>query len=192
MATKTLLTVEEFLRLPEPMDATYELVEGELVTLSPGMFPHNIVRDNVLVTLRAFLAGRKLGQVVAEQSFHLFGNTIRVPDVAFIRSGRNIATDAPIEGAPDLAVEVISPSNTPREVDQRVSDYFAAGCRRVWLVYSEHREVYIPGLAGGILRRGDHGLKDVELLLGIFGHVRNHFQHGLIYRRPAVQYVPRT
>ncbi len=55
----------------------------------------------------------------------------RVPDVAFIRSGRNIATDAPIEGAPDLAVEVISPSNTPREIDQRVSDYFTAGCRRV-------------------------------------------------------------
>ncbi len=178
MATKTLLTIEEFLRLPEPMDATYELVEGELVTLSPGMFPHNIVGDNVLVMLRAFLAGRKLGQVVAEQSFHLFGNTIRVPDVAFIRSGRNIATDAPIEGAPDLAVEVISPSNTSREVDQRVSDYFAAGCRRVWLVYPEHREVYIHGLAGVTRRRGDEVLEDAELLPGLSVKVSNLFEQG--------------
>ena len=175
MATRTLLTVEEFLRLPEPPDATYELVEGKLVTLSPGMFPHNIVRDNVLVMLRAFLAGRKLGQVVAEQSFHLFGNTIRVPDVAFIRSGRNIALDAPIEGAPDLAVEVISPSNTPREIDRRVSDYFAAGCMRVWLVYPEHREVYIHGLAGITRRRGDDVLEDTELLPGFSVKVSTFF-----------------
>ncbi len=178
MATKTLLRVEEFLRLPEPSDATYELVEGELVTLSPGMFPHNIVRDNVLVAFRAFLAGRKLGTAVAEQSFHLFGNTVRVPDVAFIRSGRDLATDRPIEGAPDLAVEVVSPSNTPREIDRRISDYFAAGCRRVWLVYQEHREVYIHGLAGVSRRRGDDLLEDAELLPGFSVTVASLFEQG--------------
>src|SRR5438093_4704945 len=132
MATKTLLTLEEFLRLPEPPDATYELIEGELVTVSPAMFRHNWVRDTVLVLLRTFVQAHKLGKVVAEQSFHLFGDTVRVPDVAFVRAGREIPPDELPEGAPDLAIEVVSPSNTPREIDQRISDYFAASCKRVW------------------------------------------------------------
>jgi Uma2 family endonuclease len=166
MATKTLLTIEDFIRLPEPPDATYELVEGELITVSPGMFPHNIVRDNVLVVFRAFLAGRKLGTVVAEQAFHLFADTVRVPDVAFIRSGRNLATDRPIEGAPDLAVEVVSPTNTPREISRRISDYFAAGCKRVWVLYSDEKEVYIHGLGGVVRRPGDELLEDPELFPG--------------------------
>ena len=169
MATKTLLTVEEFLRLPDSVgnrDVRYELVEGELVTVSPGMLPHNLIRDAILTVLRAFVMSRRLGTAVSEQAFHLFANTVRVPDVAFICTGRPLASDAPIEGAPDLAVEVMSPTNTPREIDQRISDYFAAGCRRVWVVYPEDREVYVHGLAGVTRRRGDDLLEDAELLPG--------------------------
>ena len=166
MATKTLLTVEEFLRLPEPLDCSYELVEGELITVSPGMFRHNKVRDNLLVLLKTFVEARQLGTVVSEQSFHLLGNTVRVPDVAFVRSGITLPPDKLPEGGPDLAIEVISPTNTPREMDQRVSDFFAAGATRVWLVYPEHREVYAHGLAGVIRRRGDETLEDPELLPG--------------------------
>ena len=102
MATKTLLTVEEFLRLPEPLDCSYELVEGELITVSPGMFLHNSVRDRLLRLLAAFVEERRLGTVVSEQPFHLFGNTVRVPDVAFVRSGRTLPHDKLPEGAPDL------------------------------------------------------------------------------------------
>ncbi len=141
MATRTLLTVEEFLRLPEPLDAFYELVEGELVTVSPGMLRHNLIRDKLLILLKTFVESRKLGTVVSEQSFHLFRDTVRVPDVSFVRAGRQVPLDKLPVGAPDLAVEVVSPSNTPRELDARISDYFAAGCQRVWLVYPEHGEV---------------------------------------------------
>jgi Uma2 family endonuclease len=169
MATKTLLTVEDFMRLPGSVDGSdvrYELVEGELITVSPGMLPHNLVRDKFVIVLRPFVETRKLGTVVAEQAFHLSEGTIRVPDVAFVRLGRAVATDRPIEGAPDLAIEVVSPSNTPREIDQRISDYFAAGCRRVWVAYFEDREVYIHGLAGVTRRRGEDLLEDAELLPG--------------------------
>ena len=179
MATKALLTIEEFVRLPDStgaQDVRYELVEGELVTRSPGMLPHNLVRDNVLVALRSFLAGRKLGTVVAEQAFHLFGNTVRVPDVAFILSGRDLASDKPIQGAPDLAVEVVSPTNTPREIDRRVSDYFAAACKRVWVLYPEHREIYIHGLTGVKRLRGDDPFEDTELLPGFSIKVSSVFQ----------------
>jgi Uma2 family endonuclease len=167
MATRMLLTVEDFMRLPDSVgthDVRYELVEGELVTMSPGMLPHNLVRDKFAIVLRPFVEGRKLGTVVTEQAFQLSEHTVRVPDVAFIRAGRQLATDRPIEGAPDLAVEVVSPTNTPREIDERISDYFAAGCQRVWVAYREDREVYIHGLAGVTRRRAEDALEDAELL----------------------------
>ena len=107
-----------------------------------------------------------MGIAVSEQPFHLFGNTVRCPDVAFVRSGRTIPSDKFPQGAPDLAIEVVSPSNTPREMDQRVSDFFAAGATRVWVVYPEYREVYVHGLAGVVRRRGDETLEDPELLPG--------------------------
>jgi len=169
MATKTLLTVEEFLRLPESVgnrDVRYELVEGELLIVSPGMLPHNLIRDGILTLLRMFVISRKLGTVVSEQAFQVSERTVRVPDVAFVRPERPLASDRPIQGAPDLAVEVMSPTNTPREIDQRISDYFAAGCHRVWVVYPEEREVYIHGLVGVTRRRGDDLLDDTELLPG--------------------------
>ena len=166
MATKTLLTVEDFLLLPEPLDCSYELVEGVLITVSPGMFLHNQVRDRLLILLAAFVEAHKLGTVVSEQPFHLEGNTVRVPDVAFVRSGRTLPPNQLPEGAPDLAIEVISPTNTPREMDRKVSDFFAAGSTRVWLVYPEHQEVYIHGLSGVVRRRGDDTLEDPELLPG--------------------------
>jgi len=169
MATKALLTVEDFVRLPESVDGQdvrYELVEGELITVSPAMLPHNRVRDRILVALVRFLEDHPLGLAVAEQAFQLSERTVRVPDVAFVRAGRRLATDKPIEGAPDLAVEVVSPSNTPREIDRRISDYFAAGCQRVWVVYPEEREVYIHGLAGVTRRGGEDPLEDAELLPG--------------------------
>jgi len=166
MATKTLMTVEEFIPLLESRDVRYELVEGEVVTVSPGMFLHNRVRDKVLILLTVFVQPRKLGTVVAEQPFHLFGNTVRHPDVAFVKAGRDLPAKELPQGGPDLAVEVVSPTNAPRELDQRVSDFFASGTKRVWLVYPEHQEVYIHGLAGVVRRRGDDLLEDAELLPG--------------------------
>ncbi|MGO8793052.1 MAG: Uma2 family endonuclease [Terriglobia bacterium] len=177
MATKTLLTVEEFLRLPEPFDTVRELVEGELITVSPTMPEHNDVRDTLLVALRNFLAGKGLGRVWSEQAFHLFGDTVRIPDIAFVRAGRSIDPRRLPEGAPDLAIEVISPTNTPREIDQRVSDFFAAGSTRVWLVYPEHREVYVHGLSGVVRRRGDDLLEDPELLPGFSVKVSSLFEN---------------
>lgn len=179
MATKALLTVQDFVRLPDSVgnqDVRYELVEGELITMSPGMLHHNLVHDRILVLLLTFVKARKVGTVVSEQAFQLSERTVRVPDVAFVRSGRQLAHDRPIEGAPDLAIEVVSPSNTPREIDQRVSDYFAAGCHRIWVVYPEDREVYIHGLAGVTRRRGDDLLEDPELLPGFSVEVAELFR----------------
>jgi Uma2 family endonuclease len=176
MATKTLLTVEEFLRLPQSKDVWHELVEGELVAVSPGMLRHNRVRDTALIVLREFVEGRKLGIAIAEQCFHVFGNTVRIPDLAVILGERDLPSDRPIEGAPDLVVEVVSPTNTPREIHQRISDYFAAGCRRVWVFYPEEREIYIHGPGGVIRHRGEELLEEPELLPGFSVKVSSLFE----------------
>ncbi|MGD0698135.1 MAG: Uma2 family endonuclease [Terriglobia bacterium] len=178
MATKTLLTVEEFMRLPESVgerDVRYELVEGELIEMSPAMLRHNLVRDRALVSLKVAVDKGNLGTVVSEQPFHLFGTTVRVPDVAFVRRGRELPLDRLPQGAPDLVVEVVSPSNTPREIEQRISDYFAGGCKRVWVFHPEHREVYIHGLAGVTRRKAEEMLEDAELLPGFSAKVSEFF-----------------
>ncbi|MGH9431484.1 MAG: Uma2 family endonuclease [Terriglobia bacterium] len=176
MATKTLLTIQEFMPLLEARDARYELVEGRLVTLSPTMLMHNLVRDGLLVILMRFVDGHKLGTVISMQPFHLFGQTVRVPDVAFVRKERELPPRNLPEGAPDLAIEVISPSNTAREMDQRISDYFGAGCQRVWIVYPEHQEVYIHGLSGVVRRTAGEQLQDAELLPGFSVTVASIFE----------------
>lgn len=167
MATKALLSVEDFVRLPESVgtrDVRYELVEGELVEIQPEAILHDLVRDKVLIALLEYADCHKRGTTIGMQHFHLFPNTVRRPDVSFVR--RELPMDKLPEGAPDLAVEVISPSNTPREIDDRISDYFAAGCQRVWIVYPEEREVYIHGLAGVTRRRAEDLVEDAELLPG--------------------------
>jgi len=176
MATKTLITVEEFLRQPESMDAIQELVEGEVFTVSPTMPLHNLVRDKLFVLLRVFVMARRLGTVFVEQAFQLSQNTVRVPDLSFLRTCRQFEMNKLPFGGPDLAVEVISPTNTVRETDQRVSDLFAAGTARVWLVYPEEREVYIHGLAGVVRRRGDEALEDPDLLPGFSVKVASLFR----------------
>jgi Uma2 family endonuclease len=107
--------------------------------------------------------------------FHLSGNTVRIPNVAVILSGRDLATERPIQGAPDLAVEVVSRTNTPREIHRRISDYFAAGCKRVWVLYPEEREIYIHGPGGVTQRRGDELLEEPELLPGFSVKVSSFF-----------------
>jgi len=176
MATKTLISVEEFARQFGKFDTFQELVEGEIVTISPAMFRHNYVRDRLLRLLAEFVEAHRLGIVVSEQPFHLFGSTVRCPDVAFVRSSRTLPADKFPEGAPELAIEVVSPSNTAREMDRRVSDFFAAGSARAWVVYPEEREIYIHGMAGVVRRRGDESLEDAELLPGFSLRVSSVFE----------------
>lgn len=176
MATKTLLAVQDFMPVFESMNGWCELVDGEVIEVSPGVFLHNRVRDTLLMILRTFVDLHKLGIVVSEQPFHLFGNTVRFPDIAFVRAGRELPPKGFPEGGPDLAIEVISPSNTLREMERKVSDYFAAGCTRVWIVYPEEREAYIHGFSGVTRREKEDLLQDSELLPGFSVKVATLFE----------------
>jgi Uma2 family endonuclease len=90
---------------------------------------------------------RKLGRVYVEVGFILRRNpdTVRGPDVAFVRADRIPPQGEPRgfwEIAPDLAVEVISPTNTPSEVQAKIREWIEAGTREVWVVYPETRAVH--------------------------------------------------
>jgi len=125
----------------------YELINGELIAMSPAGEVHGGVTAEILRNVSNHVRANKLGRVyAAETGFRLFDNddTVLAPDVSFVAKGRSQKWDrAYARIAPDLAVEVISPGNSSAEILQKVALYFAAGTRQVWIVYPQARMVYV-------------------------------------------------
>jgi Uma2 family endonuclease len=149
MATaRQLITAEELLRMPDDGYRS-ELVRGELRKMAPAGHLHGRVAINVTTPLDRHVRAHHLGVVyAAETGFKLASNpdTVRAPDVAFIR--RECVEEAgDVEGywpgAPDLAVEVISPSDTYADVQEKVFDWLEAGTRMVILVMPRKRAVTV-------------------------------------------------
>ncbi len=155
MATKTLLTIEQFDALPVKEGVLYELSEGETITVTEPMPRHNWVRDNIAAALRDFTHPRRLGRVFVETGYQLTPDTVRVPDVSFVPEERmrGIDLDKRIQGAPALAIEVVSPTDLAEELTQKVKQYLAAGSKAVWVFYPKTREVQVYRAGGGFLVR---------------------------------------
>ena len=172
MPVAGLMSVEEFERLPPPEHCRYELVEGEVVELTFPTPLHNLTAARVFRLLERFVEEKRSGMVFpADTGFVLSRNpgTLRGPDVAFVRAERvaGLNLRANIPGAPDLAVEVISPTDTIREMRRKVDQYLAAGCKTVWVLDADKREVEIfePGARPLVLLAPDE-LTCPELLPG--------------------------
>lgn len=144
--------VEKFLRLPEENEYRLELVRGQVVREPRPGGRHG----QVLIVLGAALHQQALvhglGSVLGDTGYVLnrAAATIRVPDLSFVsaqRIGRGSVPWGLLEGAPDLAVEILSPSNRAGEMREKVADYLAAGCRLVWVVDAARRRVTVhePG-----------------------------------------------
>jgi Uma2 family endonuclease len=116
-----------------------ELIGGELVMMSPAGFDHGRFASRIVAALENHVSRHGLGIVTtAEAGFQLAHDpdTVRAPDVAFVRADR-IPPDGVkgyFQGAPDLAVEVVSPSDRPDEVAAKIQDWLQAGCVMVWVV----------------------------------------------------------
>lgn len=116
----------------------YELVDGVLVEKIMG-FRESLIAAAILEFLRTFARTHDLGLIAgADGMMRLAPGLVRIPDVSFIAWSKfpnRVVPDTPIPDlAPDLAVEVLSAGNTPREMTRRVGEYFAAGARLVWLI----------------------------------------------------------
>jgi Uma2 family endonuclease len=145
---KTLFTAEELFCLPAD-ERRLELVKGKLYEMAPaGGRPGRVaMRIGRLLDAHVELTG--LGQVfAAETGFTLQRNpdTVRAPDAAFVAQDRMPPGETPdgyLALAPDLAVEVISPNDRPREVREKVADWLNAGTRLVWVIYPASRTVAV-------------------------------------------------
>jgi len=164
-----------------PHDARLELVDGEVVQLTFPTAFHNWIVKIVARNLDEVVEPNNLGLVVpADTGFILSEDpaSLRGPDVAFL-SARRLATidlRANIPGAPDLAVEILSPNDRAVEVRKKVDQYLQAGARAVWVLYPETREVEVsePGRRRRILA-ADEILEAPELLPGFRVTVRDLF-----------------
>ena len=147
-----LVTAEELLEMPDD-GYRYELVRGELRKMAPAGAKHGRSAGKVAGPLMNHVATNKLGEVyIAEAGFLLASDPdhVRVPDVAFVRRERfeDVGdTDGFFPGPPDLAIEVISPSDRYTEVAEKVEDWLNAGTRMVIVVDSRRRVVgvHLPG-----------------------------------------------
>jgi Uma2 family endonuclease len=153
MGAKTVIPVEEFDRLTEPDELRYELDEGELIAMTrPRYEPHNRIVMAITRALLEYVTRNPIGEVLASDNLFVLGeNTKRAPDLSFIGAERlsRIEPGRDIEGAPDLAIEVLSPSDTATAMRRKVKQYFSAGAKAVWLVYPESREIEIWRSASG-------------------------------------------
>ena len=132
--TSKLMTADELLAMPDDGFHRYELVKGELITMSPAGADHGDVALAIGASLRNFVRERGLGRTYgAETGFVIARNpdTVLAPDAAFVSEERVVKTHKFFPGPPDLAVEVISPNDLWSEVTEKVNTYLRAGTRMV-------------------------------------------------------------
>ena len=181
MSTTIKLTFEEFQNLPEREGTHYELDEGELLMEPSPAARHNLIRQNIAVELIRFVKSNRLGIVLEEMDFRLAPDTVRNPDIAFVTTEhlKRIDLDrSPIEGAPALAVEVISPSNTAQDTVKKTHQYLRAGCRVVWIVYPPLRLVEVHSTTGIRQVREPEPLQEQASLPGFSLSLRYVFDGG--------------
>ena len=150
-ATKTLMTAEEFDNFPFEEDKRYELDEGEMIEMTRPAFLHNYVLVGLTANLYNYFKSNKLGMVLnSENLFALSPSIRRAPDLAVILGSRyeELKNAKVIPIIPEIAVEVLSPSETPRMIHRKLKQYFAAGVKEVWLIDPDVKEVEIWPAAG--------------------------------------------
>jgi Uma2 family endonuclease len=148
--------------LDAPRKRICELVDGVLVEKPMG-YSESLLGSLLIELINSFVRARNLGLVTGEQgTVRLFPGLIRIPDVAFTSwnslPGRRRPTERVPSIAPDLAIEVLSESNTPGEMRRKRDDYFAAGVRLVWEIDPVARTVAVyttPDPAAAVLTAAD-------------------------------------
>ena len=149
MSTITLVTAAELLAMPTGMGKRYELRAGELREMSFSGWRHGKVASRLNARLDIYVEEQNLRLVFgAETGFRLASDpdTVRAPDVSFI-SKQKVPEREPNDGfwpgAPDLAVEVLSPGDRTGEVNEKIDAWLSAGCAAVWVVDPKRKTVTI-------------------------------------------------
>jgi Uma2 family endonuclease len=124
----------------------YEIVAGQPEEKAMGGARHGGIGARLLIRLGSYVEAQHLGGVYGPDTSFQIGPNERLPDVAFVAADRIPPAGEP-EGmwpfAPDLAVEILSPTDLHERVSGKIREYFAAGVRQVWLISPEYKTVTI-------------------------------------------------
>ena len=137
------MTEEEFMRMPDD-GRKYELVDGEAKEV-PGGVEHDVIGAHLIVLLHPFVRGR--GFLAGSQAgFRMQSRNIRAPDVSFTLKER-FPGGRPPKGfgdiAPDLCIEIISPSEDEKDMARKIVEYFATGAQQVWHLFPESQRATV-------------------------------------------------
>ena len=147
MSAKTLISVEAFDRLEEE-EFRYELDEGELITMTRPRLRHSRIEGNLYFALRSYLERNPIGEVVGADILFVLGPaTKRAPDVSVVFRPTNPGEE--IQGAPEIAAETLSPSNTRRAMQRKLAQFFDTGCKLAWIIDPKTRTVEVWESAAG-------------------------------------------
>jgi Uma2 family endonuclease len=180
MTTKTRLTADDLERMPDDDSAIVELDEGELVTMPLASEDHGYFEGRIFNRIFSFADQHNLGRVYpGDTGFRLNDQIVRGPDISFVRRERveALRSQGFAKGVPDLAIEILSPSQTFPQLLRKTKQYLAAGCQVVMIVNREAREIDVFKADGSeyTLQAGDT-LEVAELLPGFSVKVGELFQ----------------
>jgi Uma2 family endonuclease len=167
-----LLTIEQFEQLPEEDAHRIELVRGRVLREPRPGYQHGWLIGELYSALKAHVDANRLGRVFIDVGTVIATEpaTVRGPDLVYHSHERSPGAPIPVgfsHVAPDLCVEVVSPSNRTAELMEKIEDYLGVGVRAVWVVYPRTRRIVVhtPGNPSRTLR-GDDVLEGGEVLPG--------------------------
>lgn len=163
---KKVWTDESFMALPDD-GHHYEIVSGELIDMGNSGALHGYVCSLLLSALMSYVLPKKLGVILdSSTAFKMKSGNKRSPDISFFAKERlRGMIELPsgfLEGAPDLAVEVLSPGNTIEEIDEKIVEYFENDARLVWVISPSQNYVLVYRSA----QEPDRLLKSADSLVG--------------------------
>jgi len=178
MSTATLMTVEQFEQLPEDNAVRYELKDGELVEMANAKFGHERTKAKITRILVAYILQHPIGDIYSETAFSLSESRVCTPDVAFLTTESAAKGDPEhiYRGAPELAIEVVSESESAADLREKVQDYLDAGSRAVWAFYTKLRVIAVYDQSGVREYRGDQVLESPDILPGFQAKVTQFFE----------------
>ncbi len=151
MATTRLITADDLLEM-ELEPGRYDLIDGELYHMAPAGEAHGHITMNVILPVGSFVRLHDLGRVYAGEAGFVLArdpDVVVAPEVAFVRNDRlNPDRDQRqfLQVAPDFAVEVISPSDYPKLIREKIVKYMEAGVPLLLVIYPESRTVHVLGV----------------------------------------------
>ena len=151
MGILTIMTAADFGQLKTSETEDFELVNGELIPLSSGTALHAKMRRRLERALESYFEGKFIGEALGEIDCRLSNETVRRPDVSIFLKEQLQRIDwnkIPVPFAPDIAVEILSPSESAIDVHRKVREYLGAGTEEVWIFDYVNAELFVHSRAG--------------------------------------------